>query len=42
MYYQGRGVSQCDSLAVKWLRLAADQEHANALKTLDMLLNNKK
>ncbi|MBP5561341.1 MAG: SEL1-like repeat protein, partial [Muribaculaceae bacterium] len=36
-YYVGRGVAQEDREAVKWLRKAAEQGHADAKKMLEIM-----
>ena len=38
MYARGDGVPEDDAAAVKWLRLAAEQGHADAEFSLDIML----
>ena len=37
MHADGQGVKQDHNEALKWLQLAAEQGHANALKALDIM-----
>jgi TPR repeat protein len=40
MYYNGRGVPQSDSEALKWYRLAADQGFADAQYNIGIMYGN--